>query len=87
MLAPEHSRPLGYVFDPKKETEIYGYGDFLRKTVEYLKDHPEKVKLQGRANNLQNTSWCSSEPYLKAIQRLDKDVADFVAIHQNPFIL
>lgn len=86
-LFPENITSTQYIYDPSKDGEIYGYGQFLSKLPLYLKDSEEKDKLVGMADNVINTNWSNSQNYLNSLKRLDTEISNHIATNENPFLL
>ena len=87
-LLPENPQTLGYPYNPNDFTEIYYFGDFLRKTSEFLKDDDEKKwELVCRATDVQSKDYPSTEIYRQTLTRLEREISDHLGTHEDPFIL
>ena len=88
MILPEKPQTLGYVYDPVDFTKVWYFGDFLRKVPTYLKEEdPKKWEFICRATDIQNTNWTELEAYNKSLLNFEKDLANHIAINNNPFLL
>jgi hypothetical protein len=87
MILPEESKPLGYSYNPNDFTEVYYFGDFMRKTTHLLKDSDDKWKLACRATDIQSTEHTSLDAYRKTLQDFEKQLTNHIATNQDPFTL
>lgn len=87
MILPEKPSILKYIHDPKKENEVYGFGDYMRKIAHLLKDSNEKWELVCTATDIQNTNWSSLDPYRDRLNRFETELTNYISTHQDPFAL
>jgi hypothetical protein len=86
-LFQENPQTTGYLHKPHDFTETYYYGDFLRKTAEFLKDSEEKDSLVCRATDIQHKDYTSLEIYNKALRQFDNELSRYIGTHEDPFII
>jgi hypothetical protein len=62
-------------------------GDFIRKASQYIEDSLEKDLIVCRISDIQETEWPTVEIYKKKIESCSKELGDYIATHEDPFIL
>jgi hypothetical protein len=78
---------LAYYYNSNDFTEVWYYGDYLRKTTELLKDDIEKTKLESQIYNIQNTEWPSLEAYHNSLNNYKSSICNHIGTNENPFII
>jgi len=87
MLLPDKNTSLQYFYTSGKEEEVYGFGNYLHKITQYMKDSEDRWKLESQIYNAQNTEWPSVEAYEKSLKRCETQISNHISINENPFIL
>ena len=87
MIFPEEKHSIGYIYDQKKDNEVYGFGDYMRKITHLLKDTDKKWELVCAATDIQNTNWASVEPYRNRLKKFETELTNYISTHQDPFAL
>lgn len=86
-LISDKNIDLAYYYNAKDFTEVWYYGDYLRKTTSLLKDNDEKIKLESQIVSIQNTEWPSLEAYHASLNDYKKNISNHIGTNEDPFII
>lgn len=95
-LLDENPRSTGYIIPEFNSEEVYLFGDFLRRTAQYMKDSDKKWEFVCKATDIQDgaspvakipTAYPSLEIYHKTLREFEKTLCNHLGTHEDPFII